>query len=65
MTSYVQTSKPLSVALATTAQSFARVSDTRVGGTVGGGLEWMMAPNWSVKAEALYYDLGSVTVTPH
>ena len=22
-----------------------------------------MAPNWSVKAEALYYDLGSVTVT--
>ena len=24
----------------------------------------MMAPNWSVKAEALYYDLGSVTVTP-
>jgi outer membrane immunogenic protein len=23
----------------------------------------MMAPNWSVKAEALYYDLGSVTVS--
>jgi hypothetical protein len=22
----------------------------------------MMAPNWSFKAEALYYDLGSVTV---
>jgi opacity protein-like surface antigen len=62
--SYSQATKPLSVALATTAQSFAHVSDTKYGGTVGGGLEWMMAPNWSVKAEALYYDLGSVTVTP-
>jgi len=61
--SYVQVSKPLSVALATTAQSFARVSDTKVGGTIGGGFEWMMAPNWSFKAEALYYDLGSVTVS--
>jgi len=28
---------------------------TKVGGTIGGGFEWMMAPNWSVKAEALYY----------
>lgn len=34
-------------------------SSTRVGWTVGGGLEWMFTPNWSVKAEALYYDLGS------
>jgi opacity protein-like surface antigen len=61
--SYTQATKNLSVALATTAQSFARVSDTKFGGTVGGGFEWMMAPNWSVKAEALYYDLGSVTVS--
>src|SRR5262249_36628313 len=61
--SYVQVSKPLSVALATTAQSFAHVSDTKFGGTVGGGIEWMMAPNWSVKVEGLYYDLGSVTVS--
>ena len=30
----------------------------RVGYTVGGGLEWMFAPNWSVKAEYLYVDLG-------
>jgi outer membrane immunogenic protein len=36
------------------------VSDTRVGWTVGGGLEWMFAPNWSAKAEYLYYDLGTV-----
>jgi outer membrane immunogenic protein len=34
-------------------------SDTRVGWTVGGGGEWMFAPNWSVKVEYLYYDLGS------
>jgi outer membrane immunogenic protein len=36
-------------------------SDTRVGWTAGGGLEWMFAPNWSAKVEYLYYDLGSVT----
>ncbi|QGM47559.1 outer membrane beta-barrel protein [Methylocystis heyeri] len=36
-------------------------SDTRVGWTVGGGGEWMFMPNWSLKAEALYYDLGSAS----
>jgi outer membrane immunogenic protein len=36
-------------------------SDTRVGWTVGGGLEWMFMPNWSLKAEYLYYDLGTVS----
>jgi outer membrane immunogenic protein len=36
-------------------------SDTRVGWTAGGGLEWMFAPNWSAKAEYLYYDLGNVS----
>lgn len=39
----------------------AGVSDTRVGWTAGGGLEWMFMPNWSAKAEYLYYDLGPVT----
>lgn len=38
-----------------------RYADTRVGWTVGGGAEWMFLPNWSLKAEALYYDLGSAT----
>lgn len=37
------------------------LSDTRVGWTAGGGLEWMFARQWSAKAEYLYYDLGSVT----
>ena len=36
-------------------------SNTRPGWTAGGGLEWMFSPNWSVKAEYLYYDLGKVT----
>jgi outer membrane immunogenic protein len=36
-------------------------SNTRVGWTAGGGLEWLFAPNWSVKVEYLYYDLGRVT----
>lgn len=36
-------------------------SDTRVGWTLGGGVEWLFWPNWSVKAEYLYYDLGRVT----
>ena len=35
-------------------------SDTRVGWTAGGGLEWAFLPNWSAKVEYLYYDLGSV-----
>jgi outer membrane immunogenic protein len=33
----------------------------RAGWTVGGGVEWGFAPQWSVKAEGLYYDLGRVT----
>lgn len=32
---------------------------TLVGWAAGGGLEWMFAPGWSLKAEGLYYDLGS------
>jgi outer membrane immunogenic protein len=31
----------------------------KLGYTVGGGLEWMFAPSWSVKAEYQYIDLGS------
>ncbi len=36
-------------------------SKTLVGWTVGAGAEWMFHPNWSVKAEYLYYDLGAVS----
>ncbi len=36
-------------------------SNTLIGWTAGGGLEWMFMPNWSAKAEYLYYDLGNQT----
>lgn len=34
----------------------------RGGWTVGGGIEHMFAPNWSVKGEYLYYDLGTTDI---
>jgi outer membrane immunogenic protein len=37
-------------------------SSTRVGWTVGGGVEWKMSAAWSVKVEYLYYDLGRTTL---
>jgi outer membrane immunogenic protein len=37
------------------------VTDTKVGWTIGGGLEWAMIGNWSLKAEYLYYDLGNIS----
>jgi outer membrane immunogenic protein len=36
-------------------------SNTQVGWTAGGGVEWMFVPNWSAKVEYHYYDLGTVT----
>lgn len=41
------------------------VSDnaTRAAWTIGGGMEWMFMPSWSVKAEYLYLDTGTTTVT--
>jgi outer membrane immunogenic protein len=40
-----------------------QASDTLVGWHIGGGAEWMFMPNWSLKAEAFYYDLGSLNVS--
>jgi opacity protein-like surface antigen len=41
-------------------------SATKVGYSVGAGLEWMFMPNWSVKAEYLYYNLGKFSTNgPH
>jgi outer membrane immunogenic protein len=34
-----------------------------VGWTAGGGFEWIFMPNWSLKGEALYYDLGNLSVS--
>ena len=38
-------------------------STTRVGWTVGGGLEYMIAPNWLIRAEYRYADYGSFSRT--
>ena len=35
---------------------------TRNGWTVGGGLEWMLAPNWSIFVEYDYMDFGNKRV---
>ena len=37
-------------------------SDSHGGWTVGGGLEYAILPNWSIKAEYLYVDLGKNTL---
>lgn len=38
-------------------------SGIETGYTVGGGLEWAFAPNWSLKSEYLYVDLGDQTLS--
>ena len=44
--------------------TFIAYSDTRVGWTAGGGIEHFISnPHVTVKAEALYVDLGRTTVT--
>jgi outer membrane immunogenic protein len=42
--------------------SYGQFKGTLPGYTVGGGFEWLFMPNWSLKAEALYYDLGTQSV---
>ena len=37
--------------------------NTEAGWTAGAGIEWGFAPNWSVKAEYLFVDLGDATFT--
>jgi outer membrane immunogenic protein len=37
--------------------------ETRAGWTVGGGIEGMVAPNWLIRAEYLYVDLGNQRTT--
>lgn len=46
-----------------TTTSYASTSQLLVGYTAGGGGEWMLANNWSIKAEAIYYNLGTQSVS--
>jgi outer membrane immunogenic protein len=45
------------------ANLFSETSTTSAGWTVGAGAEWMFDPSWSLKAEYLYVDLGSISST--
>jgi outer membrane immunogenic protein len=53
----------LGVSIAGVPQAFAVTGNHRDGYTVGGGLEYMFAPNWSAKVEYQYYNFGSTTFT--
>ena len=44
-------------------QAFTATGNSKDGYTVGAGLEYMFAPNWSAKAEYQYYNFGSTTIT--
>jgi outer membrane immunogenic protein len=35
-------------------------SDTVTTGTIGGGIEWAFAPNWSIKGEYMFIGLGGL-----
>ena len=41
----------------------ANASATKAGWVVGGGLEYALIKNWSIKAEYLFMDFGKVTAT--
>jgi len=51
----------LTATLAGVPVAFTTTGNTRDGYTVGAGLEYMFAPNWSAKVEYQYYNFGSTT----
>jgi outer membrane immunogenic protein len=44
-------------------QTSVSLSTTKTGWTFGGGVEWQLAPAWTLRAEYLYVDLGMLTNT--
>jgi len=53
----------IGVSVAGVPTPFATTGGQKNGYTVGGGLEYLFAPNWSAKAEYQYYDFGTTTFT--
>ncbi len=53
----------LSASAAGVAQPITTSGNKRDGYTIGGGLEYLFAPNWSAKVEYQYYNFGNTTVT--
>jgi outer membrane immunogenic protein len=52
----------IGVSIAGAPQPFATSGNRKDGYTVGAGLEYMFAPNWSAKAEYQYYNFGNTTI---
>ena len=53
----------IGVTVAGVPAAFATTGKNKDGWTVGAGLEYMFAPNWSAKAEYQYYNFGNTTFT--
>jgi outer membrane immunogenic protein len=53
----------IGVTVAGVPAGFTTTGNHKDGYTVGTGLEYMFAPNWSAKAEYQYYDFGKTTFT--
>ena len=51
----------VNVAVAGLPTAFTTTGNNKNGWTVGAGLEYMFAPNWSAKAEYQYYNFGNTT----
>jgi outer membrane immunogenic protein len=60
---YAWRNNNLGVNIAGVPQTFTATGNSKDGYTVGAGLEYMFAPNWSAKAEYQYYNFGSTTFT--
>jgi outer membrane immunogenic protein len=52
----------IGMSIAGVPQAFTTTGNTKDGYTVGAGLEYLFAPNWSAKAEYQYYNFGNTTV---
>lgn len=61
--SYTSGKSSLAIGLPFAGATAGHYSDTRIGWAAGGGFEWLFLPAWSLKAEALYYDLGTAKFT--
>jgi outer membrane immunogenic protein len=53
----------IGVSIAGVPQPFTTSGNSKDGYTVGAGLEYLFAPNWSAKAEYQYYNFGNTTFT--
>jgi outer membrane immunogenic protein len=60
---YAVVDRELNVSQFGTPVAFTTSGRGKDGYTVGAGLEYMFAPNWSAKAEYQYYDFGKTTFT--